>query len=119
MKIEAAILKENEDGSADVSIEMDDEGKKFLIAYGFEHSLKEALKNMEVAMLDNEDQAWEEHKQMHDVHERNKASMAAWCAAGVYITDNADKLARITIRQAYEQGFLDGYKKKGEDNGKN
>ena len=45
--------------------------------------------------------------------------MAAWCAAGVYITDNADKLGRISIRQAYEQGFIDGYKKKEEDNGTN
>jgi len=67
--------------------------------------------------MNDEDQAWEEQKKLNDIQERNRAHMAAWCAAGVYITDNADKLGRISIRQAYEQGFIDGYNKKGEDNG--
>jgi hypothetical protein len=69
--------------------------------------------------MSDEDRAWDEHKHMHDVHERNKGMMAAWCAAGLYITDNAERLGRISIRQAYEQGFLDGYRKKGEDIGRN
>lgn len=69
--------------------------------------------------MEGEDKAWDEHKMMHDVHERNKGAMAAWNAAGLYITDNAAKLGRISIRQAYEQGFLDGYRKKGEDIGRN
>ena len=58
-----------------------------------------------------EDRAWDELQKRHDIHERNKAAMAAWNAAGVFIVDNADKLGRISIREAYEKGFLDGYKK--------
>ena len=66
-----------------------------------------------------EDQAWEEQKMMHDLHERNKGATAAWNATGLYIADNAHRLGNISIRQAYEQGFLDGYRKKGEASGKN
>jgi len=69
--------------------------------------------------MTDEDKAWEEHKMMHDVHERNKGAMAAWNATGLYIAENAERLGRISIRQAYERGFLDGYRTKGEDSGKN
>lgn len=62
-----------------------------------------------IKITPEEDEAWNEAVRRHDIHERNKASMGAWNAAGVFITDNADRLGRITLRQAYEQGFMAGY----------
>lgn len=61
-------------------------------------------------MTQDEDQAWEEAQQFNNVQERNKASMAAWKAAGLFVVQNADKLAKLTLREAYEKGFQDGYK---------
>ena len=79
------------------------------VAYGFEHSLREALKNMEVTPLDEEGKAWEEQQRLSDIQARNKASMAAWNAVGEYITENADKLGRLSIRQAFEEGYRRGF----------
>lgn len=60
--------------------------------------------------MSEEDQVWEEQQRLHDVQERNKASMAAWNAAGMFIAENADKLGRLTLREAFERGFQQGYK---------
>jgi hypothetical protein len=120
MKIEIEMLKDNDDGSADFRLDTDEEGAKYLLAYGFEHALREGIKNMKVELLDDEkyfealrkaeDQAWEELQRLNDIQQRNKASMAAWSAAGMFITENADKLGRLTLREAFEQGFSQGYK---------
>ena len=56
----------------------------------------------------NEDEAWVDAQRMHDIHERNKVSMAAWEAAGEFCTN--DNLWRMTLRQAFEAGFMEGYK---------
>lgn len=110
MKIQVTMIKENEDGSANVRLDTDEEGTKFLLAYGFEHALREGLKNMTVKPLDDEDEVWKEIDRMNDIQTRNKASMAAWNAAGMFVTENADKLSRLSLRQAFEEGFMQGYK---------
>lgn len=43
MKIEIENIKENEDGSADCNVHMDDEAKDFLIRYAFIACLTEAI----------------------------------------------------------------------------
>jgi len=43
MKVEATIIKENEDGSADLEISLDEEGKTFLINFAFVEMLKKAI----------------------------------------------------------------------------
>lgn len=43
MKIEIECIKENEDGSADCSIFMDDEAKNYLIRYALINSLVDAI----------------------------------------------------------------------------
>jgi len=110
MKIEIEMLKDNDDGSADFRLDTDEEGAKYLLAYGFEHALREGIKNMTIQVHDTEDEAWEEQQRINDIQARNKASMAAWSAAGMFITENADKLGRLTLREAFEQGFSQGYK---------
>lgn len=57
-----------------------------------------------------EEQAWQEIEKAFNVQERNKASMGAWRAAGMFIAENADKLGQLTLREAYEKGFLEGFK---------
>jgi hypothetical protein len=47
MKIELLKLTENEDGSADVDLELDDEAKKLLIQVGIETLLLRVIKNYE------------------------------------------------------------------------
>ena len=47
MKIELLNLTENEDGSADVDLELDDEAKKLLIQVGIETLLLRVIKNYE------------------------------------------------------------------------
>jgi len=110
MKILVTMLRENDDGSADVRLETDEEGAESLLVYGFEHALREGIKNMTIQVHDTEDEAWEEQQRLSDIQARNKASMAAWNAAGVFITENADKLGRLSLREAFEQGFSQGYK---------
>jgi hypothetical protein len=110
MKIEVTMLRENEDGTADVRLDTDEEGAKALLSYGFEHALKEGIKNMELKMLDIDDQAWEEQQRLNDIQQRNKAATGAWNAAGMFVTENADRLGRLTLREAFEKGFLEGYK---------
>lgn len=43
MKIELLCLTENEDGSADVEVELDDEAKKLLIQLGLETLILRAI----------------------------------------------------------------------------
>ena len=47
MKIELLNLTENEDGSADVDLELDDEAKKLLIQVGIVTLLLRVIKNYE------------------------------------------------------------------------
>ena len=60
--------------------------------------------------MNEEDQAWDEAVKRHDIHERNKAAMGAWNGAAEFIHQNADRLSRMTLRGAYEKGFMEGYK---------
>lgn len=60
--------------------------------------------------MTEEDQAWEEFARTHDIQQRNKAAMGAWKATGEYISGNAERLSRLTLRQAFEEGFMQGYK---------
>lgn len=61
-------------------------------------------------MTHDEEQAWEEAQQFNGIQERNRAAMGAWNAAGLFVVQNADKLGKLTLREAYEKGFQDGYK---------
>jgi hypothetical protein len=45
MKIEIEVIEENEDGSADATINFDKEGLKLLVQWGMIAMLKEAVKN--------------------------------------------------------------------------
>lgn len=58
-----------------------------------------------------EDEAWDMFEKMRSIQERNRAHMAAWNAAGDFISKSADRLSRLTLRQAYEQGYTEGYAK--------
>lgn len=109
MKIEIDCIRKNEDGSADVIVHTDEKGTQFLVERGLLDVLREAIHQKENEMND-EDQAWEEAQKRHDIQERNKAAMGAWNAAGMFVTENADKLGRISLREAFERGFLEGYK---------
>jgi hypothetical protein len=109
MKILVTMLRENDDGSADVRLETDEEGAESLLVYGFEHALREGIKNMAVKVTD-EDRAWDDFEKIHEIQNRNKASMAAWNAAADFVVKNADKLSRLTLREAFEKGFMEGYK---------
>ena len=60
--------------------------------------------------MNDEDQAWDEMVKRHDIHERNKAAMGAWSAAADFIHQNAGNLGRMTLREAFEKGFMEGYK---------
>jgi len=53
MRIELKLLKENEDGSADCSFEMDQEAKEYIINYGLIEMLKEAAKIGKTYSLEN------------------------------------------------------------------
>lgn len=64
-----------------------------------------------IIVTPEEEELWQEKQQSNDIQIRNRAQMRAWQAAGEFISTNAHKLDRMTLRQAYEQGFLDGYKK--------
>jgi hypothetical protein len=107
MKITIEHIKDNPDGSADVFVEADDAGTTLLLERGLIAVLTEGL---DMRMQHEEEQAWEEAQRLNDIQERNKAAMGAWNAAGMFITENADKLGRLSLREAYEKGFLEGYK---------
>ena len=47
MELEVIELVENEDGSATVHLEVDDEGKKLLLQLGFEKLLTDVINNYE------------------------------------------------------------------------
>ena len=49
MKIEIKTIKENEDGSADCNVYMDDEAKDFLIRYAIIACLTEAIEKGKIA----------------------------------------------------------------------
>lgn len=49
MKIEIENIKENEDGSADCNVYMDDEAKDFLIRYAIIACLTEAIEKGKIA----------------------------------------------------------------------
>lgn len=45
MKFEIQMYKENEDGSADCSVNLDEEAKEFLIRYAIVACIKEGIEN--------------------------------------------------------------------------
>jgi hypothetical protein len=45
MKIEMTVLKENEDGSADVTFEVDEEGKRWIFSLGVESMIMKAIES--------------------------------------------------------------------------
>lgn len=123
MKIEIECVKENEDGSADVVVNFDEEGARFLIERGLLDALREAMDNKEkenemsgtIELNEyipdpEEDRVWEEAQKRSDIQDRNRAAVGAWKAAGMFITENADRLGKLSLREAYEKGFLEGYK---------
>lgn len=65
----------------------------------------------EDAANEAEDEAWEFLQRMRSVQERNKAAMAAWQAAGLFVVQNADRLGRLSLREAFEKGYMQGYHK--------
>lgn len=65
----------------------------------------------EDAANEAEDEAWEFLQRMRCVQERNKAAMAAWQAAGLFVVQNADRLGRLSLREAFEKGYMQGYHK--------
>ena len=44
MEIKVITIKENEDGSANVSVDLDNEAREYLINYAFIHMLEQAVK---------------------------------------------------------------------------
>lgn len=58
MKLEIEYLKENEDGSAEISFQIDEEGKEFLLQYALKSLLletaKETLDRRSKEILDGE-----------------------------------------------------------------
>lgn len=58
---------------------------------------------------EDEEEAWGLFEHMRTVQERNRACMAAWNAAANFIQANAHRLGEISLREAHEKGFLQGY----------
>lgn len=98
MKIEMALFKENEDGSADCSFEVDDEGKAWLFSMGVETMLLKAIEQAKCTPIPAEEPEWE----MID------AQAEAVKRAQMFVESNATQLGIFTLRKAYEQGFMAG-----------
>lgn len=129
MKITLEHMQDNEDGSADVLVHMDEEGKMFLISLGINESIRKAIEQLKITPAEEvtdheplpwdaplteheqeaEDKAWDEIARGYDLQRRNRAALAAWNAAADFITKNADRLGKLSLREAFEQGFMQGY----------
>lgn len=64
----------------------------------------------------SEDEAWKELEDCARMKERNRTMMQAWEASGNFALQSGEKLSRMTLKDAFEQGFLEGYKQRGEMN---
>ena len=62
-----------------------------------------------VAVTPEEEEAWNSVEFAQALQNRNRAAMAAWEAAGQYVVTHAHRLGELSLRQAYERGFLDGH----------
>lgn len=56
-----------------------------------------------------EEDAWSSMEFAQRIRQRNVAAMAAWEQAGQFVVEHADRLGSISLRQAFERGFLAGY----------
>lgn len=129
MKITLEHMQDNEDGSSDVLVHMDDAGKMFLLSLGINESIRMAVEQLKITPAQEvaghepppwdaplteqeqeaEDKAWEEIALGYDLQRRNRAALAAWNAAADFIAKNADRLGKISLREAFEKGFMQGY----------
>jgi hypothetical protein len=66
MNIKVESIKENEDGSADCIIHMDEEGKDFLIKYAILACLTEAIENGKKATPPDAETQQDENKESKD-----------------------------------------------------
>jgi glutathione synthase/RimK-type ligase-like ATP-grasp enzyme len=120
MKIEMQVCKENEDGSADVVFEMDEEAKRWIMTIGIEAMLMKAIESAEITPIQppkvtpevtpEEEEEWNRAEYAQAIRDRNRAATEAWNAAAQYIVEHGNGLGKISIRQAVEDGFLLGYK---------
>lgn len=95
MKIEMRTLKENDDGSADVEFEMDDEAKQWIVTTGIEAMLKLAIQQAQCIPVPN-------------AKSREVVAMQAVEKAQTFVESEKDGLGIFTLRKAYEQGFVAG-----------
>lgn len=58
---------------------------------------------------DLEEDAWQELERLRRIREKNLRDMAAWNAAADFVSQNADQLGKLSLREAFEKGFLAGY----------
>ena len=56
-----------------------------------------------------EDEVWNSVQFAEAIKDRNRAHLAAWKSVGEFMLENESKLAGMSPRQVYEQGFLAGY----------
>jgi hypothetical protein len=61
------------------------------------------------ASTDQEEDSWQYLARLAEIQARNRVAMAAWNAAADFLTQNADQLGKLSLREAFEKGFLAGY----------
>lgn len=136
MRISVERLDNDTDGSVNVLVNVEDASKLYLVykmmaeladtadeaeadpdprpvkTYaGGKPNYVQEQEQEEDAANEAEDEAWEFLQRMRSVQERNKAAMAAWQAAGLFVAQNADRLGRLSLREAFEKGYMEGYHK--------
>lgn len=67
---------------------------------------------------EDEEEFWGLFEHMREVQQRNRACMEAWKGAGMFISANAHRLGEVTLREAFEKGFLQGYNRAVGQEGK-
>jgi hypothetical protein len=119
MKIEMQVCKENEDGSADVVFEMDEEAKRWIMTIGIEAMLMKAIESAEITPIQppkvtpevtpEEEEAWKRLEEEQRIDAYAEAYHEASYKAQEFI-DGATpaELGIFTLRKAFETGFING-----------
>jgi hypothetical protein len=61
-------------------------------------------------ITDQEEEAWNSLEYAQAIQKRNRDHFDAWSTAAQYMAQNAHQLGSMTLREAFEQGFIAGRK---------
>ena len=102
MQIIMTHLKENEDGSADVAFDVDDEGRQLIFAMGVEFMLQKAVEQAKVTTISADAPVVDREQQIYEAH------LKAVEAAAKFIDGSGSELGIMTMRKAFERGYMAG-----------